>query len=1309
MSKGDGTMKKSIFKKVNIALTVGVLTATLAAGGLAACNKPGDEAGSVPTLPSIYTFKQSALGGGKTYYVAPDGTSGGDGTIENPKKIEEVLTYGVLKPGDTVMVMPGTYSITEPIKLTYYDNGEYNNYITVKNADPTKKAVLDFSAMSFLSTNRGVQIDGDYWYWYGVDICGAGDNGMYIGGSYNVIENCEFYNNRDTGLQLGRSMGDYAKIELWPSYNLIKNCTSYNNYDNETYGENADGFAAKLTVGYGNIFDGCIAYRNSDDGWDLFAKTDSGNIGAVILYNCVAFENGYLAETQAEFHARFPEYNKDMNEDVTDSYLTRDGDGNGFKLGGSVMEGDVFMYNCLSYNNRMHGVTDNSNPGVLSIKNVTTYNNSAPIDNDPTSATFGQIVLNGAGIDETNKSGNINLARYNYSYNLMSNVLSIAHDSSTLSADEYRGAVEYSYFDMGSKRANRIEEYVDASNRAESYAVRGTSTNAVSADIFAKLPVIWTKEGGETKYTFNLSGKKNTTVHSELRNKEDGSINMGEYFKITDYSKLFGDEHKIGSDLNKTSWDAYTHYSYFNASNADSKEDAAVKSAIATLDINTNTSATFQDFDLIVSMEDVKIEWTSSNNDIIKIDTDTYLSPSGTQDARAIVYRQEEDKKVYLTAKVTHKTDPGVTMSKRFEITVKKDVPTIGEAVFADVEDGRIILDQFDTLQEPEMVILNAADYNGKILDPSLYTVETTVKYAENKNSYAAEIHHFSTNIAGVHTIYKTITMGESSKTFSYTIFVASSFADIDFVGSPSVMVNQYGYSIGGEVSSPTGKLYAYSSKENISEPTAEQVIANGQLYEFRNDKIKFQFENANTEGYFIYYVMTNLNDDVTSEVGKIPVTTVEIDDVVKFKNMLLNSDPSTIYTLTKDIDLSGETNWVSQITEQKKPFQGVLNGMGHTISGLKLEVGGNQSELGAMFYKVAGGTIENVNFKDINIKGNDKTGIVATTEGGFFYNISMENIFIQGGARVGGLIGQASTGELHLDQVSLVNKASYEEKPMYTLASDVTADNFADNTYFLKNGDVYNQAVTFETGKKYYMLTVTADNFALDIYYVKSGENYVVAKEYQSGMTYYTRRIEITGARSAGIIGFIQASKETDSTQTYLSNCYVEAVIGKPGEQYVGSIIGSADDRNVKDYLEINKSYSAATLYSKTYMGGILGSHNKGVGKLRINDCVFSGTLYYGNQKTEASQLAAKNCSGIVGRYMLGADAVVKNCYAVFADHNIEFDVDSENYSAYRAGFWSARVAYDVENRWSIIEDPDDPGYLKRPYVTLNFLGNWE
>ncbi|MDE7087640.1 MAG: hypothetical protein K2O67_05560, partial [Clostridia bacterium] len=869
-------MKKISSKKFHRALIVGLLMSAVAFGGsaAAACSNNGDG-----NLASNYNLKPSV---GRTYWLAPDVEDGqGDGSENSPYNIKYLFARAsqLLSGGDTIKLKAGKYELDSRILIQV--NGKYDNYITMESADPANKAVLDFHQMTFDGNNRGVQLDANYWHWNCIDICGAGDNGMYIGGSYNVVENSEFYENRDTGLQLGRKYSPEASLDSiteWPSYNLIKNCTSYNNYDNETYGENADGFAAKLTIGYGNIFDGCIAYRNSDDGWDLFAKTDSGNIGAVIIYNCVAFENGYLAETQKSFNAKFPTYNKEFDEPNTDSYLTRDGDGNGFKLGGSVMEGDVFLYNCQTFNNRMHGVTDNSNPGVLSIKNVTAYNNSAGVDDDKNSSNFGRIVLNGDGVKSDNKCGNINLARQTYSYNLLSGVVSVNDDLQTVAKDEYRGSAEYSYFDLVNGKAFKVEDCVDLSNRTEAYAQRGTSVDAVPASIFAKVPSSWGNANNPT-YTYELDGVANYGVHKKYRNA-DGSINMGEMLKITDYSKIFGESNKTGADLTKTSWNDYTHYSYYNASNASSEEDAVVKAATATLDLNTNLNATFQDFDLIVSMQGVNISWESSDAKAININYDTAVSPSGTHDARAVVYRGSKDKTVRLTATITHNRNPEISLKKYFDINVRKNVPTIGEAIFDGVEDGRIIIDQFASVDEPEMTVRNAADYNGKLLSPSEYSVKTKVTYAEDKTKYPAEVDHFTTNVAGVYNITKQITLGDQTRNFSYSVYVASSAANVTFIGEPAINVNKNGYTIGGELSSATGKLYAYSSTEKIENITEETVISQGKSYVFRDDKIQYQFENDNSKNYYIYYLMTNLKDQVTTHVAEVEVSTQDINTV---------------------------------------------------------------------------------------------------------------------------------------------------------------------------------------------------------------------------------------------------------------------------------------------------------------------------------------------------------------------------------------------------------------------------------------------
>ncbi len=1271
-------MKRIKSRKVNAAIIAGALSASIVLGGVAtALSFTAEDKTTrfVNALESNYNI-QINNSVGKTYYVAPDVAEGeGDGSEANPFNIYSLLNDGgasmetVLAAGDTVLVKPGVYKLDKRIRIGR--SAQYNKYITIKCTDETQETVIDFYAMTFDGNNRGVQIDGDFYYWYGVDIRGAGDNGMYIGGSYNVVENCQFYNNRDTGLQLGRSYSEYTNIEEWPSYNLIKNCTSFNNYDNETYGENADGFAAKLTVGYSNIFDGCIAYRNSDDGWDLFAKVDSGNIGAVILYNCVAFENGYIWETQKEYNARFPYYNDKFDEVNTNSYLTRDGDGNGFKLGGSVMKGDVYLYNCLSFYNRMHGVTDNSNPGVLSIKNVTSYNNSAGIDNEPTSSTFGQITLSSTGIAADGNSGNINLSRQTYSYNLMSGIVSVNKDITTVAPDEYRGSVEYSYMDMGSGKANKFTECVDASDRTEAYAQKGTSVNAITADIFEQLPSTWTQTGTEANkpvyaYEYNLSGKGNNTVHVTYRNA-DGSINMGSMLKIKDYSTLFGDSNKIGADLTKGTWAEYEHYGYYNASNASSAADAAVKSAVAALDLNTNINATFQDFDLIIGMEDVSIEWSSSDKNVIAIQPGDEVSPSGTKDSRAIVYRAAEDKQVTLTAKVTSKKDATVTLEKTFVITVKADVPTLGDAVIEGVEENLVIFDQFDNVKQPTMVVQNAADYNGKLLKESAYTVETTVMFTSDKEITPVQIHHFTPNVAGIYHITYTAKLGTQSKDFTYTIYVASPTANVNFSDTPSVSVYRDGYTISGAVNSATGKLYAYSSKTAVDDITAEQVIANGKVYEFRADNISFNFENDNSSAYYIYYVMCNIHGDVTSQVGTVEVKTKDITNISEFKDMMVNNNSATIYLLKSDLDLSGETNWAGDVTSKKKSFSGLLNGLGHTVSNFKVTAANDEE--GALFYRLSGGTVENIKFENFEIVNGskNKVGIFATTYGGYIYNVAMKNIKVTGAQRVGALVGQIMDGTVYIDQVSLVNDVAYVEA------------------------------------------TATEANFAEDIYYTKNGEVYTVAEEFAAGTQYYIRREDLTGTRVGGIVGDIQASSANGATQSYISNCYMDAYFGDVGNQFRGSIVGRYDDRNAKDVLSISNCYSISVLCGRTYVGGILGSQNTGAGVLRITNCLFNGKLFY-TQKVTASTAAEKNCSGIVGRYAGTADAQVKNCYARFEDHNSNFEVNSDSIifgEVSNLSFWNTNLGLS-EERWSFFLKEGETTKLAEPYAMLKFLGNW-
>jgi hypothetical protein len=211
--------------------------------------------------------------------------------------------------------------------------------------------VLDFAAQSFSSSNRGLQLNGNFWHLRGLQIKNAGDNGLFIGGSNNTIELCTTDHNRDSGLQLGRHSSSAPPSE-WPANNLILNCTSFDNFDPDN-GEDADGFACKLTTGPGNVFRGCIAHHNIDDGWDLFTKTDTGPISPATIDRCVAYNNGRLS----------------------DGSTTTDSDGNGFKLGGDDIAVNHIVMRSVAFANKKHGFTFNSNPGSITVTNNTSWAN----------------------------------------------------------------------------------------------------------------------------------------------------------------------------------------------------------------------------------------------------------------------------------------------------------------------------------------------------------------------------------------------------------------------------------------------------------------------------------------------------------------------------------------------------------------------------------------------------------------------------------------------------------------------------------------------------------------------------------------------------------------------------------------------------------------------------------------------------------------------------------------------------------------------------------------------------------------------
>lgn len=248
-----------------------------------------------------------------TYYVDPlNGNDTYPGTITQPFRTISKAVSTLSTNIGTIYLRNGTH--LSPAQITLNKNGQSNNYIKIW-AYPGEKPVVDFTGNG---TSDGFSISGTYYHLKGLEVIKSGHNGIRISGHYNLIENCAVHSNKNTGIHMGSSSSTAN-----PSNNLILNCDSYFNFDPPIAG-NADGFSAKWNVGTGNVFRGCRAYNNSDDGWDLWMC-----IAPVTIDSCIAFRNGvdiwFIGQV--------------------------DGNGNGFKLGGNNVATPNTVKNCVSFDN----------------------------------------------------------------------------------------------------------------------------------------------------------------------------------------------------------------------------------------------------------------------------------------------------------------------------------------------------------------------------------------------------------------------------------------------------------------------------------------------------------------------------------------------------------------------------------------------------------------------------------------------------------------------------------------------------------------------------------------------------------------------------------------------------------------------------------------------------------------------------------------------------------------------------------------------------------------------------------------------
>ena len=289
---------------------------------------------------------------GSVYYVAPN--ANGSGTEANPFGSLQQAQQAA-SPGDTVWIRGGTYTFSgtsSSVGVLFDKSGQPDRPIRYW-AYPEEQPVFDFFNLLTEARITGFQVRADYLHFRGLELKGVqqiltNTNEswcIHIEGSNNIFENLNLHHNEGPGLFI-KGGGD----------NLVLNVDSHHNYDADRGGENADGFGCHSTQD-GNVFRGCRAWYNSDDGFDFINSP-----GVCTVEYSWVFYNGYVPDTR-----------------------NAAGNGAGIKGGGftnnvpNTIPRHVVRFN-LSFENRVQGFYANHHEGGIDWINNTAYNNGRNFD-----------------------------------------------------------------------------------------------------------------------------------------------------------------------------------------------------------------------------------------------------------------------------------------------------------------------------------------------------------------------------------------------------------------------------------------------------------------------------------------------------------------------------------------------------------------------------------------------------------------------------------------------------------------------------------------------------------------------------------------------------------------------------------------------------------------------------------------------------------------------------------------------------------------------------------------------------------------
>ncbi len=351
-----------------------------------------------------------------TYYVAPNGSDTAAGSEAAPFA-SWARAQTAAAPGDTVYFRKGIYKYTDATSTCSSGTATVNAVVLSKSgtsgnpirywAYPGETPVFNFSGISdsskYSCRQVGVRVDASWLYLKGLELTGTLQlNNMnheswcvYVtGGSNNTFELLNAHHNMGPGffIQAGGN-------------NTFLNCDSHENEDTMTSngdGQSADGFGChpNRAGDTGNVFRGCRAWWNSDDGWDFINSEEA----CTVEYSW-SWYNGYKPDAVSG------------GQPVS----LAAGNGNGFKGGGygdpqtgvpmPTAPVHVIRFDCAFYN-KANGLYANHEIVSPQFYDNTSFNNGTDVD---------MLGLNGTTVTSVGTLRN-NLAYSNNGHGLLADM-----------------------------------------------------------------------------------------------------------------------------------------------------------------------------------------------------------------------------------------------------------------------------------------------------------------------------------------------------------------------------------------------------------------------------------------------------------------------------------------------------------------------------------------------------------------------------------------------------------------------------------------------------------------------------------------------------------------------------------------------------------------------------------------------------------------------------------------------------------------------------------------------------------------------